>query len=113
MATFSLVVSICAGIMTILGLVVFLVKPVREKVLKTKEREEKQNKKIEDLQEMIMASTLNDLTQIYYEAMAQGELKQYKYESFCNLYEVYLRRGGNHWSKKMHEDIQEIRVIPN
>lgn len=113
MATFSLVVSICSGVMTIIGLAVFFIRPIRDRVLKTRQREEEQNKRIDNVQELIMAQALNEMTKIYYEAMENGELKKYKYDSFCHTYQLYKGLGGNHWSRKMMADMEEIKVIGN
>ena len=43
MSEFTTIVSICSGLMTIIGLLTLFVKPLREKVLKTKQKEEEQN----------------------------------------------------------------------
>lgn len=113
MATFSVVVSICSGVMTIIGLFVFLCRPIRDKVLKTRLREEEQNKKISSLQDLIMGQALNEMTKIYYDAMEKGEIKKYKYDSFFNIYSLYSALGGNHWGEKMAREMMDMRVIGN
>lgn len=44
METFNLIVSICSGVSVIMALLVALIKPLRERITKSKEREEAINK---------------------------------------------------------------------
>jgi hypothetical protein len=97
--------------MTIFGLVIFFVRPIREKILKTKERDERIQARAEGTKNLILGIALDKMTDIYYEAMRDGELNKYKYDSFFNIYSEYEKLGGNHWGKKMAKDMEEIRTL--
>lgn len=99
--------------MSIVAMIIFFVKPLREKVLRIKQRDDEYNKKIQAIKNLAMAQALNEMTKIYYEAMETGELKKYKYESFCYQYQLYKELGGNHWSIKMMSDMENVKVIGN
>lgn len=43
---FATIVSVCSGVMTIIGLLTLFIKPIRDKVLKTREAEAKQEKRV-------------------------------------------------------------------
>ena len=111
MIEFSTIVSICSGVMTIIGLVTFFVKPIREKVLKTKQHEKEQQEQINNLQSIVLASGLNTMTNIYYEAQEKGYIKKYQYESFDYIYKSYRKLNGNHFAEKLKTDIDKLRIV--
>lgn len=110
MIEFSTIVSICSGIMTIVGLITFLVKPIRERVLKTKQHEERQQSQIDGMRSLVLASSLNTMTNIYYEAIDKGYIKKYQYESFDYLFKDYTKLGGNHFAEKLKIDLDKLLV---
>ena len=96
--------------MTIAGLVTFFVKPIREKVLKTKQHEKEQQEQIDDIKSIVLASGLNTMTNIYYEAQEKGYIMKYQYESFDYIYKSYRKLNGNHFAEKLKNDIDKLPV---
>jgi len=111
MTIFTFIVSICSGVMTIIGLLTLFIKPIREKVLKTKEAEAKQEQRIKDAESISLSLALSEMTKTYYQAMEEGQIRQYKYEAFQYLYENYKNLGGNHFADKMKADLDQLKII--
>ena len=53
MENFTMIVSICSGLMVIIGLIGALCKPIRERITKVKEREQREKKMIDEVKEEI------------------------------------------------------------
>ena len=53
----------------------------------------------------------SEMLRIYYRHQDTGEIRQYEYENFVYLYEVYKKLKGNSFIDKVYGEVKKFRVI--
>jgi hypothetical protein len=94
------VVDICGGIGTIATAVILLVRPVRERVLGTKQ--------IRDGQRCQLRS---DMLHTYYKHREEETIRQYEYENFLMEYQAYKALKGNSFIDGIAEKVKSWEVV--
>ena len=100
MELFTSVVAICSGITSIAALLVLLIKPIREKLLDTKQ--------IRDGQRCLLRS---EMLRIYYKSVDDKCIRQYEFENFMLMYTAYKALGGNSFVDKIKDEVKSWEVL--
>ena len=88
-----------SAIMSVITLVVFICKPMREKLFGISQMREGQKC-------LLRASMLR----IYYAHNKENKIRQYEFESFMLLYAAYKAHGGNSFIDKVKDEIKTWEV---
>lgn len=91
--------AICSEITVIVGAVVLLIKPIREKFLGTELTRE-------GLKCLLRAEMLHT----YYRHKNEGQIRQYALENFIACYNAYKALGGNSFIDRIDEEVREWEV---
>ena len=94
------VVQVCSYITTISAAVILLIKPIRKKVLGTKNEE--------DGMKCLLRS---DMMKTYYHHREEKKIRQFEYENFILEYKAYKAKGGNSFIDHIKEQVDEWEVI--
>lgn len=78
--------------------------------LTNKFEEDKKEQSI--MKEATIASTRNDLTHIYNNAIERGYIGDYDRENFMKMYRVYTELGGNSYVHELYEQILKMPRVP-
>lgn len=97
---FQLLVSICKDLTGILAFVVLVIKPLRERVLGSK-----------DIREGLKCLLRADMLRIYYKHKDEKKIRQYELENFNEEYEAYRAYKGNSFMVKINKEVQTWEVI--
>ena len=100
MSLFEQIIFVCSGICSISAAVVLLVKPLREKVLGTKDIREGQRC-------LLRANMLST----YYRHRDEDTIRQYEKENFIYKYKAYKALGGNSFIDDLYEEVRRWEVI--
>lgn len=100
MSLFLQIVAIASGICSISAAIVLLVKPVRERVLGTK-----------DIREGQKCSLRAEMLRTYYNNREADTIRQYEKENFIFMYKAYKALGGNSFIDDIYEEIRHWEVI--
>lgn len=98
--TFFTFVQYASGISTIIGLIIFLVTPIRERVLGFKA--------VKNAQKCQLRA---DMLSIYYDNREGHTIRQYEFENFVYEYEAYKAMKGNSFIDKIYEEVKQWEVI--
>lgn len=99
MTAFTQIVSICSGVMSIFTLLMFLVRPARERIMGTKQ--------IRDGQKCLLRS---DMLRTYYRHHEQDSIRQYEFENFMLEYAAYKALGGNSFIDHVKDEVKTWEV---
>ena len=97
----SLIIQVSSCITAVTAVLVLLIKPIREKILKT-------DRTLEGEKCLLRSEMLH----IYYKYLNKKEIRQYEFENFIKLYEAYVSLGGNSFIKEIKEEVMTWKVIP-
>jgi len=92
--------AICSEITVIVGAIVLLIKPIREKFLGTELTKE-------GLKCLLRAEMLHT----YYGHKNEGKIRQYAFENFISCYEAYKALGGNSFIDRIYAEVSEWEDI--
>lgn len=87
-----------------LTILVFFIKPIRQRILGGKCREK-------DKEEATRCNLRSNMLEIYYKGLKTRTLHIYEYENFIKLYDVYKRLGGNSFVDKIRQEIEDWDVV--
>ena len=93
--------------MSIFALLMALVKPFRQWIL----RIETGKRREEDQKETDRCLLRDRITSIYFKHCSEREIKEYEYENVEHLYKQYKKLEGNSFIDKIWTEMQEWRVI--
>lgn len=93
------IVSICSGIMTIITFLLFFIKPIREKLLGTKQTKEGQK-----------CLLRSQMLEIYYANKKDKVLTQYQRENFDYLFNAYTALGGNSFIQDIYSEVRSWEI---
>lgn len=97
---FERALQICGYITTIYAAAVLLIRPLRKRVLGTKQ--------IEDGQKCLLRS---DMLRTYYHHREEHSIRQYEYENFEFEYRAYKALGGNSFIDKIYSEVKGWEVL--
>ena len=100
MTLFFQIIGAFSGLAGFATLSVLLIKPLRERVLDTKDIREGQKC-------LLRASMLST----YYRNRDSGQIRQYEKENFIYEYKAYKAEGGNTFIDDIYEEIRHWEVI--
>lgn len=103
MILFTTITTIVSGVMVIVTFLAYFIKPLREKILKIKEREDKTDEGIKCLLRSQMLS-------IYYHNFENKTIRQHERENFDMLYKAYESLGGNSFIHDIYEEIRDWKI---
>ena len=92
--------AICSEMTVIVGALVLLIKPIREKFLGTALTRE-------GLKCLLRAEMLHT----YYTHKNERKIRQYDFENFIACYKAYKALGGNSFIDHIYAEVQEWEVI--
>ena len=92
-------VLIAEAIMTFSALCVLFIKPIRERLFKTRLTIEGEK-----------CLLRSELLRIYYRGKVRKELRQYDHENFIKLYEAYKSLGGNSFIDNVYSEVQDWEI---
>lgn len=101
MEIFTNIVTICAGITSILALAIMLVKPFREKIFD-----------FESIREGQKCMLRSDMLRVYYKHFAEKQIRQHEYENFMYEYKAYKALRGNSFIEHVKTDVDTWTIIP-
>lgn len=103
MLIFTTITTIVSGIMVIVTFLAYFIKPLREKILKTKEHESRTDEGIKCLLRSQMLS-------IYYHSYEAKTIRQHERENFDMLYSAYEALGGNSFIHDIYDEVREWKI---
>jgi hypothetical protein len=121
--------AIYAGyILTILSLIIFIVKPLRNLLIdsfKKSIKESEQEKLIKEIHETLqdlmikgelqnkaqLSALRDNITETYYKYMDTKKIREYKRKSLIEQYDSYHRMNGNSYVDVIYEEMLEWEVI--
>ena len=101
MQTFTEIVTICAGVTSILALSMMLIKPLRNRFFDFTS--------IREGQKCLLRS---DMLDIYYKHLKDETIRQYEYENFMHDYAAYKAMGGNSFIEHIKNEVDSWSVVP-
>lgn len=104
METISTITEVVRDLWFLFTVVVFFVKPIRERLLGSRSRER-------DKEEATRCNLRSNMLEIYYKGVESKSIHIYDYENFTKLYDVYKKLGGNSFIDEVHDKIEEWEVI--
>lgn len=96
---FNTVVGVVAGLMTIIGAIVYFALAYK-----------KLNKGIKDVQEGVKCMLRGAMLGTYYKHNDEDAITQYEYQNFELQYSAYKALGGNSFIEKVHEDVTKWEI---
>ncbi len=90
----------CSTITVILTAIVLFVKPLREKILGTKD--------IKEGQKCLLRA---EMLRVYYKNRSEDKIRQYEYENFILCYKAYKKLGGNSFIDHIKLEIDKWEVL--
>lgn len=111
MEIFNFVVQVSQGILAVLSLGLFLIKPFRNWILGAQERNQQKEQRELDIDEALRCSLRNIITEFYYTHYETKTLHQYEYENISKVYAAYKRMNGNSFVDKIWEEIQGWEIV--
>lgn len=100
MDTFTDIVTICAGIASILALAIMLVKPLRDKIFD-----------FESIREGQKCMLRADMLRVYYKHLDDQQIRQHEYENFMYEYKAYKALKGNSFIEHVKNEVETWSVI--
>lgn len=100
MGPFTQIVAICSGICSITAALVLIIKPIRERVLGTK-----------DIREGQRCLLRADMLRTYYKNQNADQIRQYEKENFIYEYKAYKALGGNSFIDDIYNEIRQWEVV--
>ena len=97
---FTQIVVICSGICSISAAIILIVKPIRERVLGTK-----------DIREGQRCLLRADMLTIYYKNKDNDQIRQYEKENFIYEYKAYKALGGNSFIDDIEKEVRRWDVV--
>ena len=101
MQTFTEIVTICAGVTSILALSMTLIKPLREKIFD-----------IESIREGLKCMLRADMLRVYYKHRDTQQIRQHEYENFMYEYKAYKVLKGNSFIEHVKTEVDSWSVVP-
>ena len=99
MSLFAQLVVICSGVYSISAALVLVIKPLRERVLGTK-----------DIREGQRCLLRADMLSTYYKNKDEDKIRQYEKENFIYEYKAYKALGGNSFIDDIYEEVRHWEV---
>lgn len=99
-AAFAEIVLVCSGLLTISNFLLLWVRPLREKLLDTK-----------NLREGEKCLLRSDMLSTYYRHKDEKQIRQYERENFDLLYKAYKAEGGNSFIEDVYAEVREWTVV--
>lgn len=100
MQTFQTVVTLVSGVSSILALLLLLVKPVRERILGTKQ-----------VREGLRCMLRSDMLRVYYKHKDEDRIRQHEKEAFILEYSAYKALGGNSFIDDVCAEVRKWEVV--
>ena len=104
----NLIITIIAGGFALL---VTLSKPLRRRIMGSKEEREREEQERADRHETDACLLRDRILSIYYKHYKDCEIRQYEFENAEHLYKQYKKLGGNAFVEKIWDEIQEWKII--
>lgn len=101
MQTFTEIVTICAGVTSILALSIMLAKPLRDKIFD-----------FGLIREGLKCILRADMLRIYYKHLDTQQIRQHEYENFMYEYKAYKALKGNSFIEHVKAEVDSWSVIP-
>ena len=101
MQTFTEIVTIWAGVTSILALSIMLVKPLRDKIFD-----------FGLIREGLKCMLRADMLRIYYKHLDTQQIHQHEYENFMYEYKAYKALKGNSFVEHVKAEVESWSVIP-
>ncbi len=98
--TIFLIFEIAAGIFSICNLLIFCIKPLRERIFnvnKTKEGER--------------CLLRSEMLRIYYSNLDKRTIRQYEFENFIKCYDAYKALGGNSFIDEINLEVRNWTIV--
>ena len=93
-------ISMFSGLFALVNLCILLIKPIRERVLGTK-----------DIREGQRCLLRADMLRTYYKNKDEDKIRQHEKENFIYEYKAYKALGGNSFIDDIYEEIRHWEVV--
>ena len=100
METILFITQLASCITAVVAVLTLLIKPIREKILKTDKESEGEK-----------CLLRSEMLKIYYKHVDEQTIRQYELENFIKLYEAYRSLGGNSFIIDVYNEILTWKVI--
>lgn len=94
------IAGFCSTITVIFSVILLFVKPLREKVLGTRD--------IKEGQKCLLRA---EMLRVYYKNRSEDKIRQYEYENFVLCYKAYKKLGGNSFIDHIKKEIEGWEVV--
>ena len=92
---------ITSELMAIITFLVFLVRPIREKVFADKAA-----------REGMQCLLRSEIVRTYYRHLDDKQMREYEFENVSKCYKAYSENGGNTFVKHIYEEMETWTIIP-
>ena len=100
MTVFFQVVGMFSGLSALFTLCILIVKPIRERILGTK-----------DIREGQRCLLRADMLRTYYKHRDSDQIRQHEKENFIFEYKAYKALGGNSFIDDIYEEVRRWEVV--
>lgn len=88
-----------------------LLKSMNEIVKLLQTNTNKNSDAIEILKEQALCNTRDSLTRIWEKTNPKGKISRFQLQNFLDLYDVYIKLGGNSYIHQIHEEIIRLPIV--
>lgn len=92
---------IASELMAILTLLVFLVRPIRERIFADKAA-----------REGMQCLLRSEIVRTYYRHLNDKTMREYEFENVSKCYKAYSKNGGNSFVSHIYEEMETWTIIP-
>lgn len=94
------IAGFCSTITVIFSAILLFVKPLREKVIGTRD--------IKEGQKCLLRA---EMLRVYYKNRSEDKIRQYEYENFVFCYKAYKKLGGNSFIDHIKDEVDKWEVL--
>ena len=94
------IAGFCSTITVIFSAILLFIKPLREKVLGTRD--------IKEGQKCLLRA---EMLRVYYKNRSEDKIRQYEYENFVLCYKAYKKLGGNSFIDHIKNEVDKWEVL--
>lgn len=88
-----------------------LLKDMKTVITELENKQNNNNTDIAILKEQALCNTRDALTRIWEKSRDKGTISEFQLQNFLDLYDVYIKLGGNSYVHQIHHDILELKRI--
>ena len=92
---------IASEVMAIITLVIFLIRPIREKFFADKAA-----------REGMQCLLRSEIVRTYYRHLDEKQMREYEFENVSKCFKAYSKNGGNSFVEHIYEEMETWKIVP-